>query len=133
MQDTTAQKQIEHKKTPHQQILIDARGFIIESTDTIFSTFPQRHRPAIEWSSFLESIFPILTSMNLHSDELYFPHIQSITNNVFGLYDCSFICVEWLNNQNVIVWNIIDNTSSIKKISENQQFINETQLRGFAA
>ncbi len=127
---TQQQPNINAKKTTHQQILMDARGFIIESTDTIFSTFPQRHRPAMEWSNFLESIFPSLLSLNLCSDELYFPHIQSITNSIFGLYDCSFMCVEWLDNQNIIVWNVIDNSADMHKMQQTQQALNEIRLRG---
>jgi hypothetical protein len=131
MQNTATQpRQNAQKAAAHQQILMDARGFIIESTDTIFSTFPQRHRPAMEWSTFLESIFPHLVSLNLHSEELYFPRIQSITNNIFGLYDCSFMCVEWLDIQNIIVWNIIDNSADIQKIQQTQQAFNEIRLRG---
>jgi hypothetical protein len=117
------------KNAALQQILIDAHGFILESTDTIFSTFPQRHRPVMEWSPFLESIFPTLLTLNLHSPEIYFPRIQSITDKVFGLYDCSFMCVEWGGNQSVIVWNIIDNTADMIQIQKAQQRFNEICLR----
>ena len=124
-----AQLQTNTQKTAHQQILIDLRGFILESTDTIFSTFPQRHRPVQEWSFFLESMFPTLLSLNLHSPELHLPNIQSITNNIIGLYDCSFMCVEWCDNQPIIVWNILDNTANMKHIQKAQQLFNEIRMR----
>ncbi len=117
------------KKAALQQILIDMRGFILESTDTIFSTFPQRHRPVMEWSPFLESIFPALLSLNLRSPEVNFPRIQSITNNISGLYDCSFMCVEWGDNQPIIVWNIMDYTADMEKVQHAQQFFNEIRIR----
>lgn len=117
------------EKTALQQILIDVHGFILESTDTIFSTFPQRHRPVMEWSPFLESIFPTLLSLNLRSPEIFFPRIQSITNKHSGLYDCSFMCVEWGDNQSIIVWNILDNTADMQKIQHAQQIFNEIRMR----
>lgn len=117
------------EKTALQQILIDVHGFILESTDTIFSTFPQRHRPIMEWSPFLESIFPALLSLNLRSPEVFFPRINSITNKLSGLYDCSFMCVEWGDNQSVIVWNILDNTADMQKIQHAQQIFNEIRMR----
>ena len=129
MQNTASLHQAPSPKATHQQILLDARGFIIESTDTLFSTFPQRHRPVMEWSPFFESIFPYLLSLNLRSDEFFLPRIQSITNTVFGLYDCSFMCVEWCDNQSIIVWNIIDHSTDIKKIERTQQALNDIRLR----
>ena len=129
MQNTATLQLIHTKETSHQQILVDNHGFVIESNDNIFSTFPQRHRPITEWSSFYESILPILQSMNLKSDELYLPRIQSITNTVFGLYDCSFMCVEWGEDQHVIVWNIIDKSADLYKIQKIQQTLNEIRIR----
>lgn len=129
MLNTATLSHSESNKTALQQILIDTRGFILESTDTIFSTFPQRHRPVMEWSPFIESIFPTLLSLNLCSPEIFFPRIQSITNKLMGLYDCSFMCVEWCDNQAIIVWNILDNSADMQKIQQAQQIFNEIRMR----
>ncbi|MBL7817517.1 MAG: hypothetical protein JNL70_21100 [Saprospiraceae bacterium] len=108
--------------------MIDTQGLIIESTDTIFSTFPKRHRPVMEWSYFFDSLFDTLLSMSLQSDELYLPRIQSITNSVFGLYDCSFLKVKWCDNQDIIVWNIVDNSEDMTNIQQLQQYLNDIRL-----
>lgn len=129
MQNSASLQHIHTNRAAHQQILIDTHGFILESEDTIFSTFPQRHRPLMEWSSFFESIFPTLLELDLRSHEFFLPRIQSITDNVFGLFDCSFMCVEWGDNQNIIVWNIVDNSANIQKIQQTQQTLNEIRLR----
>ena len=117
------------KRALHQQILVDLKGFIFESTDTIFSTSSQRNRPVVEWSPFFESIFPTLLSLNLSSAEIHFPQIQSLTNQIFGLFDCSFMRVEWGDNQQVIVWNIIDNSVDLNHIQMAQQILNDIRLR----
>ena len=76
MQNTANQEDTQTKKIVHQQILIDWHGFIVESTDTIFSTFPQRHRPVTEWSPFIESIFPVLLELDLDTPEIFIPRVE---------------------------------------------------------
>ena len=128
---STVQKAEQIKKTgaTHQQILMDWQGFILESTDTLFSTFPHRHRPVAEWSAFFESLLPALKLLRLDSAEVFLPHVNSVTNFLDGLYDCSFMRVEWGENQYIIVWNILDKTADLAQIHQAQQRFNEMQLR----
>jgi hypothetical protein len=113
----------------NQQILLDWQGYVIESTDTIFSTRQLHHRPAEEWSHFFDSIFPVLQTLELDSPELVLPRITSITNFVEGIFDCSFMRVEWSDNRHILVWNIFDYSDQIPKIRATQQKFNEIQLR----
>ena len=113
----------------HQQILIDANGFILESTDTLFSTFPQRHRPVTEWSPFIESIFPVLLELDLDTPEIFIPRVEFESKGVTSFYDCSFLCIEWNGMQPTIVWNIFENVEDMGKLQEEQQSKNDSRLR----
>ena len=125
----TQTKSKKKSTSTHQQILMDWRGYILESTDTIFSTLHLKHFPATEWSDFLNSLFPVIQLLELSSPEIYFPRISSITNNIEGIFDCSFMRVEWGDNDRVIVWNIIDYSDALPKIQEAQQRLNEIRMR----
>jgi hypothetical protein len=116
-------------KSGSQQILLDWQGYILESDDTLFNTSVLKHRPISEWSNFVESVFPYLHKLNLDSGEIYFPRITSVTNSLEGLFDCSFMRVEWGENTHVLVWNIYDNKSQFELIFALQQRLNEILLR----
>jgi hypothetical protein len=113
----------------HQQILMDWQGFILESTDTIFSTKILHHRPISEWSYFFDSIYPNLQELRLDSPEISFPRIASVTNFLDGIYDCSFMRVEWGDNDKILVWNIFDYSHQLDKIRILQQRFNEISIR----
>ena len=114
-----------------QQILIDTQGFILDSSDTIFTV--ERNRPVTEWSVFLASILPSLTSLKHDSSEIHFPRIDSITNTLSGLYDCSFILAEWEEGKWVLVWNIFDFSKSANGMQKRQQKLNSAALKKQAA
>jgi hypothetical protein len=118
------------QNTTHQQLLMDWQGYVLESTDTIFSTFRLKHRPVTEWSLFIESFFPVIQSLELSSPEIILPRINSVTNFLEGIYDCSFMRVEWGDNDRIIVWNIIDYTADLPRIQKAQQTFNEMRIRG---
>ena len=111
----------------YQQILIDMQGFILDSSDTIFTV--ERNRPAMEWSLFLASILPSLSTLQRDSAEIHFPRIDSITNTLTGLYDCSFIFAEWEEGKWVLVWNIFDFSKSANRMQKRQQKANNAALK----
>lgn len=127
--DNLAATKIAPSSIINQQILLDWQGYIIESTDTIFNTHQLHHRPAEEWSHFFNSMIPILHLLDLNSPEISLPRITSVTNFLNGIYDCSFMRVEWGDNQNVLVWNIFDYSDQLPKIQFAQQKFNEIRLR----
>ena len=108
---------------------MDWHGYILESTDTIFSTLHLKHYPAAEWSDFINSLFAVIQLLELSSPEIFLPRISSITNTLDGIFDCSFMRVEWGDNDRIIVWNIIDYSDSLYKIQEAQQRLNEIRMR----
>lgn len=113
--------------TACQQILIDMQGFILDSSDTIFAV--ERHRPVTEWSHFLASILPSLKALKLDSPEVHFPRIDSVADSLNGLYDCSFIFAEWEEGKSILVWNILDFTTSAQRIKSQQQRTNSAELK----
>jgi hypothetical protein len=115
------------RPTAYQQILIDMQGFILDSSDTIFAV--ERHRPVTEWSLFLASIMPSLTTLKLDSPEIHFPRIDSISDSISGLYDCSFIFAEWEDGKLVLVWNIFDFSKSASRMANRQQKVNSAALK----
>jgi hypothetical protein len=120
---------LSNRQQAHQQILMDWQGFILESTDTIFSTTQLHHTPAMDWSYFLSSIYTSLQCLKLDSPEIFFPRIGSITNFLNGIYDCSFMRVEWGDNDKIIVWNIFDYSNDLNKIQGIQQRFNDIRMR----
>ena len=124
----TASDNTNTQNRAHQQILIDANGFILDSTDTIFSTFPQRHRPVTEWSPFIESIFPVLLELDLDTPEIFIPRVEFESKGVTSFYDCSFLSIEWNGLKPTIVWNIFENIEDMGKIQEEQQSKNDARM-----
>ena len=110
-----------------QQMLIDRQGFILDSSDTIFAV--ERNRPVTEWSLFLASILPSLTSLQHDTTEIHFPRISSVADTLTGLYDCSFIFAEWEDGNWVLVWNIFDFSKSANRMQQYQQRLNDMALQ----
>ncbi len=114
-----------------QQILMDWHGYILESSDTIFDTrrMSLRHRPASEWSYFFNSLVPVIHLLELSSPEIFLPRISSVTNFMQGMFDCTFMRVQWGDNDHVLVWTVFDHTQKLPYLREAQQKLNEIRLR----
>jgi hypothetical protein len=120
---------IASKSTINQQLILDWQGYILESTDTIFDTRQLHYRPVEEWSYFFGSMMPMLHTLELDSPEIFFPRIMSVTNFLTGCYDCSFMRVEWGDNNRVLVWNIFDFSDKLPEMQAQQQMNNEILLK----
>ncbi len=126
IQDETIHMAIKEFKRPlakkTQQILLDSKGYILESSDTIFSTDQLRHQPATEWSVFLSSIYEQILKMRLDSREIRFPYIETIADFLQGeLFDCSFVRVELGDNDQIFVWSIFDYPKNALTFMQEQQ------------
>ena len=117
------------RQTPVQQILMDADGYILESGDNIFSTAPYKNQSALEWSSFVESIFEVLLLLKPCSPEIYFVKVETIDSHTTGIFDCSFLSVEWEENRPAILWTIYERSEEYLSLRVRQQQLNEAQLR----
>ncbi len=116
------------RQTPVQQILMDVDGYIIESGDAIFSTVCYRNKSAREWSSFVESIFDVLLLLKPCSPEIYFVKVETINSHTTGIFDCSFLSVEWEENRPAILWTIYERSEEYLALRARQQKVNESQL-----
>jgi hypothetical protein len=107
--------------------VIDERGYILGSTDTIFSTAQISGMSIFEWSDFLESMFDSIKSLKPSDPEIYFQRIETIVNFAVGIYDCTFLKATY-ENQEAIIWNIFDYSHQYFHIFQHQQAHNEKQL-----
>ncbi len=87
-----------------QQLLLDQQGYIIESNDCLFSTFPQRHFPVTDWSPFVASIFQSLWHLPNHQ-ELAYPKVESTLDGLQGVHSYLFSKI-YYNDTPAILWTI---------------------------
>ncbi len=115
------------KATVCQQLLLDEAGYIIESDDRIFTSFPFKERSVREWLPFLDSIFPVLKSLTLHDHEIRFEKVFPDASPLKGYYDFAFLKVA-LDSQIITVWTLYDVTEISMAKAIRQQKINESLL-----
>jgi hypothetical protein len=87
-----------------QQLLINPQGYVIESNDSLFSTFPQRHYPVTDWSAFVASIFQHLLHLPEHQ-EIAYPNVESTLDGLQGAHRYLFSKV-YYNDTVAILWTI---------------------------
>ena len=116
------------KATVCQQLLLDEFGYIIESDDRIFTSFPYKEKSVREWMPFLDSIYPVLKSLTLHDHEIRFEKVFPDTNPLKGYYDFAFLKVE-MDNRIITVWSLFDVTEICIAKAIRQQQINENLLK----
>ncbi|MEY4936243.1 MAG: hypothetical protein RIS64_2602 [Bacteroidota bacterium] len=119
----------EIKVTDTQRIVLDFQGFILESDDGIFDTGSYRNHPFLIYSPFLESVFISVLDLQFRSGALHFPRVETILDNVTGVYDCHFRCLVYNPNQLEFEWVINDLTQSFEQIRDIQQENNEESIR----
>jgi hypothetical protein len=122
------------KTTVCQQLLLDEYGYIIESDDRIFTSFPFKERSVREWMPFLDSIYPVLKSLTLHDHEIRFEKVFPDTDPLKGYYDFAFLKVE-LDNRIITVWSLYDVTEisiakAIRQQKNNEKLLKNEYLDG---
>jgi hypothetical protein len=121
-----------HKKietAKNQRIVLNFQGYILESDDGIFDTSSYRNHPFLIYSPFLESIFSLVLDLKWGSGALHFPRVETLLDNVTGVYDCHFRCISCNPNELEFEWVIHDYTQSFEQIREIQQENNEESIR----
>ena len=113
-----------------QILVLNQSGQILHSNDTLFSTATLRNQSVLDWSPFLESIFPFLLKSTQKTYE--FVKVKTIHNFLSGSYDYLFIKSEKSNLEKYIVWIISDCSSCYEEMKKRQQlyqqFIIDHQL-----
>jgi hypothetical protein len=113
-----------------QQLMLDERFYIVDSDDGIFHAEPYRISAATEWSSFFASIQGELRKLTLESPELRFERVETVTDFLHGIFDCTFMLAEWGGGDPVLVWTIHDYSDQFQRLQAQQQSRNEHYLNG---
>ncbi len=125
-------QKLQQFKTQHlskfsQLILLNNRGHVVASCDSIFSTVALRDKPASDWFPFIESIFDSLLSIEVDHPEVRFSKVETHLDILPGSYDYTFTSVH-LDGENYILWSIYDYTDLYDDFKKFQQRRNELEI-----
>ncbi|MFK7771339.1 MAG: hypothetical protein AB8F94_04335 [Saprospiraceae bacterium] len=101
-----------------QSIVLDLKGNIISSDDVLFNTNSLPSQCVLDWSPFVESIFPTLLK-KLNQQKITFEKIKTIHSFLKGSYDFCFYQSE---RKDQITWVISDCSKFYADLCERQQF-----------
>ena len=107
-----------------QFLLIDFKGFLVESCDSIFNTQELTNQPVRKWFPLIESILQSIPPQM--SQELYYPKINNPFDKLPGIYDFYFSILK--DSPNYILWRVYDYSKFYKTIHYYQQKLNEAML-----
>lgn len=102
-----------------QSISLDLRGNIISSDSTLFDPKKLSSNCVLDWSPFVESIFPSLLKAK-EAETFLFEKIKTIHHFLDGYYDYTFS-----KKGDKVVWTIFDYTTYYLDQIKNQQFHHE--------
>ena len=111
-----------------QMILLDRKGEIVESCDTLLDTTQLSTRSAVELSPLVESIFDYLLDLTSDEPEVAFSKVESPLEQLNGFYDFTFTSIS-LNGDKYILWQIYDHTSLYTELQRNQQRMHDLELQ----
>lgn len=111
----------------NQLVLLNDKGYIVESCDSIFDASSKKEISVLEWFPFLESIFPILLDLKKGDPDLKYTKMTRPLLELPGYYDFSFSKVAF-EKEDFILWSIYDYTSLYEDFIEYQQKRNELEI-----
>ncbi len=111
-----------------QVILINDRGIVVESCNSIFNVANYKHQSISSWFPFIESIFPVLQKLKLTDSELLFTKVEQPASFLQGYYDFTFSKTQ-LENEEYLLWEIYDYTTLYKDFRLFQQKRNELEIQ----
>jgi len=109
----------------HQIVLLDERGCLFESCDSIFDTSEYIDLPLKDYFYFFES--ELLNFQNSAASKIKFEKVKVNFKSLPGYYDFVLSKIE-VNNQNCILWEIFDYTIIYKEYLIVQQLQNEIDI-----
>ncbi len=112
----------------NQLILLDYKGFVVQSCDSIFSTTSLKDSPIQNKVVFIESIFNSLVKLKPSDPEIRFTKVEIPANFLPGYYDFTFSSV-LLDKEKYILWSIFDYTDLYLDLMKYQQRKNELEIR----
>jgi signal transduction histidine kinase len=112
----------------NQIVLLDENGHVVESCDSIFSISAlPLGQSVLEWSPFMESIFPALMDLSPENPEMRFTKLEKPFPFLAGYYDFTFSRVVF-DGTTYILWSIYDYTPIYKDFLQYQQKRNELEI-----
>lgn len=111
-----------------QVIVLNEKGKIIQSCDSIFSTTDLAAVPVYQWFPFLESIFESLLTLEVGMPELVFTKVEQPFDLLQGYYDFSFSKIAE-GKEVVLLWFIYDYTALYQDLKYHQQLRNELEIK----
>lgn len=111
----------------NQLILLDLSGKMMQSCNAIFDATAFLNKSILKEFPFIESIFEIISNLEVTDSELLFSKIEKPSKNLNGFYDFTFSKLNW-NNQGFILWSIYDFTALYQDLIDYQQRRNELEI-----
>lgn len=118
------------RKQRKQVIDFDTAGYIISSTDVLFSTQQLRTQSLKSVFPFIESIFPEIVKLFPKEQGLLFERVATRHSFLPGYYDFKFSKIKGQEKE-FIRWTIFDFTEDYKVYANKLQRENEDQYSDF--
>lgn len=103
-----------------QFLILNEKGEIIFSDNTLFSVEDLPSTSVFDWSPFVESIFPNLFQEN--KKIFTFHKVKTIHEFLSGTYDYSFYKNDGEDLPSQIIWTILDRSTFYDKLTKEQQY-----------
>ena len=125
-----ARYNIKKRRVPKfcQTIIVDLKGQVIESCDTLFSFSLFSNTNVVQWFDFMESVFPSILEMKVGDEEIGFTKIHAPCEILPGFYDFTFSKIK-IENTEYILWYTYDYTHVYQELLEYQQKKNELDIQ----
>ena len=114
-------------KKIHQVILLDKKGNVAYSCDSIYKASRFIGKKIINQIPFLESIFHKLVELDASSSTIRFSRLENPLPNVKGAYDFTFSYMPTEDGE-FILWSIYDYSFLYENIKNSQQKRHEIEI-----
>ncbi len=111
-----------------QVILLDKRGRMIESCNSIFDANQLKSKKVEEWFPFVESVLPVVLELTTDDPELLFSKVENPASFLPGYYDFTF-SISHIEGKEYILWEIYDFTTLYEDFRHYQQKRNELEIQ----
>jgi len=114
-------------KQSRQRLLLDEKGNLIASCDSIFASNRFLGKAILSYFPLVDSVFPIIKRLQLNDPEVSFGGVETTFNLLEGLYDFTFVRMR-SDRGELILWIIEDRTEDYSKKISRQQIKNEMAI-----
>ena len=111
-----------------QVLLLDEHGIVRDSCDALFPTTRFRSKSIFGWFPLIESIFPSIIKMEIHAPELRVSKVERPSAFLPGFYDFTFSKIIYEEDEELILWSILDFTKPYEDFLAYQQRRNEFEI-----